>query len=117
MKRFAADVPPEERHRIREGEGRALLRPYLRKGEMAGVDFVSLVTLDPGASIGRHPHPAEEEFYLVLEGRGQATLDGEAFPVGPGDAFLCRASHSHGLRNTGEGPLTFLAVLAPARNP
>lgn len=114
MRRRMAEVRPEERRAVRGGEGRALLEAYLRPGEMAGVEFLSRVTLDPRASIGEHPHPGEEELYLILDGRGEGILDGEPFDVAPGDAFLCRKGHSHGLRNTGEGPLSFLALLVKA---
>lgn len=115
MKRFRAQVSPEERFGVRGGAGRAVLCPYVQPGEMAGVEFVSLVTLDPAASIGEHLHPAEEELYLVLEGQGEALLDGERFAVGPRDAFLCKAGHTHGLHNTGAEALTFLAVLVKVR--
>jgi len=89
---------------------------YLSPGDMEGADFVSVLTLDPGASVGEHLHPAEEELYLVLEGEGAGRLDGESFPVGPGDAYLCKAGHTHGLVNPGPRPLTFLAVLAKAKS-
>lgn len=82
---------------------------------MAGADFVSILTLEPGATVGEHLHAAEEELYLVLEGEGLGLLDGEAFPVGPGDAYLCKVGHTHGLVNPGSKPLTFLAVLAKTR--
>lgn len=114
MRRTKAELEREERRAVRGGEGRALLEAYLRPGEMAGVEFVSRVTLDPHASIGEHPHPGEEELYLVLQGEGEGILDGEAFPVAPGDAFLCRKGHTHGLRNTGNRPLSFLALLTKA---
>lgn len=102
------------REGIRGGVGRGLNREYFGPGEMAGVRAVGRVSLEPGASVGRHAHPGEEELYVVLEGSGLGVVDGEAFPVGPGDAFLCKAGHSHGLENPGPGPLVFLAVLVPA---
>jgi mannose-6-phosphate isomerase-like protein (cupin superfamily) len=48
---------------------------------------------------------------LILEGHGVGALDGERFPVGPGDFFLVKAGGSHGLINDSEGPLTFLGLL------
>lgn len=109
--RRLAERPPQPRENIRGGKGRAEAVDYFTAGEMAGVQAVSRVTLAAGASVGDHPHPDQEELYLILEGEGEGALDGEAFPVGPGDAFLCRAGHAHGLSNTGGTPLVFLAVL------
>lgn len=115
MIRRKSQIQPETKEAIRGGAGKAAATEYVRPGEMAGVEFVSLLTLEPGAGVGQHPHPEEEELYLVLEGAGTGFLDGEGFPVGPGDAFLCKAGHRHGLKNGPDSPLTFLAVLSQAR--
>jgi quercetin dioxygenase-like cupin family protein len=112
MIRRKSELAIQTREGIRGGAGKAQLLEYVSPGEMAGVEFVSILTLEPGASIGQHPHPEEEELYLILEGMGTGILDGEAFPVGPGDAFLCKAGHAHGLANGPDSPLTFLAVLS-----
>ena len=106
------EMREEQRDAVRGGEGSARLREILTAGEMAGVDFVSEVTLDPGASIGEHRHEGSEELYLLLEGEGVATLDGASFPVGSGDAYLTKDGHTHGLANCTEEPLRFLAVLS-----
>lgn len=113
LKRYS-DLEPKIRESIRGGTGHGTVRDYIAQGEMVGVHFVSRVTLDPGASVGAHPHPHEEELYVLIEGSGTAQVDEARFPVATGDAFLCRAGHSHGLRNNGPGPLTFLAVLTKA---
>ena len=90
MIRYRAQMTGETRSNIRGGAGSARTFQYLWPGDMAGVSVVSHVTLEAGASIGQHPHPDDEELYLVLEGAGTACLDGQPFAVGPGDAFLCR---------------------------
>jgi len=46
-----------------------------------------------------------------VEGRGTGLLNGERFPVGPGDLFLVKAGGSHGLINDSDGPLTFIGLL------
>lgn len=113
IRRFA-EMVPGERENIRGGVGKGTNWDYLRPGEMAGVLASSRVTLEPGASIGVHPHLHEDEIYLVLEGHGTGILDEESFPVAPGDAFLCKAGHRHGLANPGPGALSFFAVLTRA---
>ena len=110
IKKFES-LPPQMKEKIRGGRGKALVVDYLAAGEMAGVLMASRITLEPGASVGEHPHPETEELYLVLEGEGTGILDGEAFDVGPGDAWLCKAGHTHGLMNDGKEPLAFFAVL------
>jgi mannose-6-phosphate isomerase-like protein (cupin superfamily) len=115
MIRRRTQAHEEERDAMRGGSGRALLREYISPGEMSGVEFVSVVTLEPGACVGEHRHEGTEELYLVLEGAGIATLDGERFDVGPGDSFLVLDGHSHGLENGVGSPLAFIAVLT--KNP
>ena len=96
---------------IRGGSGPARCADYLVKGDMDGVLSAGRTVLAPGSSIGEHTHPATEELYLILEGQGQAVLDGERFPVGPGDLYVCKAGHSHGLFNEGKGPLVFFGLM------
>src|SRR4051794_591890 len=45
-------------------------------------------TVSVGAATQRHYHRAAEEFYFILEGRGEMEIDGEQRTVGPGDAIL-----------------------------
>ncbi len=96
---------------IRGGQGPAEGADYLGLGEMDGVLGAGRLVLAAGSSIGEHVHPNTEELYLILEGLGRAVLDGEAFPVGPGDLYVCKAGHSHGLGNAGTGPLTLFTLM------
>lgn len=69
--------------------------------------FIDVAVLPPGASIGRHRHADdEEEYYLVLAGRGRMWRDGESFDVGAGDLIRNRPGGEHGLENTGDVDLT-----------
>ncbi len=70
-------------------------------------------TLAPGASIGFHVHQDNEEVYVIVRGQGLYTdTDKNEYPVGPGDITLTRRGEGHGLKQTGDEPLTFLAVIA-----
>ena len=42
-------------------------------------------------------------------------LNGERFPVGPGDLFLVKAGGSHGLINDSDDPLTFIGLLTQSK--
>ena len=111
MIRRSADRVEESKENIRGGKGVARGVDFLKAGEMDGVLSMGRTTLEPGSTIGEHSHPNTEDLYLILEGHGMGILNGEAFPVGPGDLFLVKAGGSHGLVNDSENPLTFLGVL------
>lgn len=111
MIRRLSELPSETRTRIRGGVGSGSGVDLLRAGEMAGILSFGRTTLEPGTTIGVHGHPDTEDLYFILEGHGTGILDGERFPVGPGDLFLVKAGGSHGLVNDSGAPLTFLGIL------
>jgi mannose-6-phosphate isomerase-like protein (cupin superfamily) len=86
-------------------------RRYFR-GETYGMkDLVVLVvTLKPGQA----PHPphqhAEEEFMILAEGTGTWHLDGKEVPAQRGDVVYAAPWSMHGLKNTGDTPLTYYMV-------
>lgn len=72
----------------------------------------SLIRIPPGKeSFIPHAHTLSEEFVFVLEGRGEAVLDGVAYPIGPGDfvGFPCDGV-VHSVRSLGPGDLTYLTA-------
>jgi len=113
MIRPLSELQFSPKENIRGGRGPARGADYLEKGQMAGVLAAGRTVLAPGSSVGEHTHPVTEELYLILEGTGQGILDGRSFPVGPGDLFLCKAGHSHGLVNDSGAPLAFFGLMTP----
>lgn len=67
----------------------------------------------PGQEHAAHVHADQDKLYYVLAGRGQAQVGGETAEVEAGDLILAAAGVPHGLKNTGEAPLTVLVVFAP----
>ena len=63
--------------------------------------------LHRGAAIGYHLQ-ATDEVYYITGGGGKMTINGNEFPVKPGDAVLTRGGSSHGLVQTGAGDLTIV---------
>jgi mannose-6-phosphate isomerase-like protein (cupin superfamily) len=55
----------------------------------------------------QQPH-ADDELYVVLEGRGQLEVEGECFDVGPGSAVFVPAGAEH--RFTGYEGLSVLVL-------
>jgi hypothetical protein len=72
--------------------------------------IVLAVTLKPGQA----PHPphqhAEEEFMILAEGSGIWTLDGKETPARKGDVLYAAPWTLHGLKNSGDTPLTYYMV-------
>ncbi|QHT59107.1 cupin domain-containing protein [Paenibacillus lycopersici] len=74
--------------------------------------FLNYTVLPPGTSIGLHKHAQDEEVYVILEGTGTMTVDGESTPVKPGDVFVNRPWGEHGLVNDSEEELRILVFEA-----
>ena len=115
IRRFS-DLPWEDKLAVKGGVGPAIGAPYLVQGDMDHVMAAGRTVLEPGSSIGEHLHPASEELWLILAGRGTGSLDGETFPVEAGDLFVVKAGHAHGLVNTSEEPLAYFGLVTP-QNP
>jgi mannose-6-phosphate isomerase-like protein (cupin superfamily) len=105
--RCNVDQLPMEQTTAHDGEGTILFHRVADSAGLSGaLNFIDVAILPPGVSIGRHTHASdEEEFYLVLQGCGQMHRDGKTFEVGPGDLIRNGPGGSHGLVNTGTGPL------------
>ena len=68
---------------------------------------VGMCVLDPGTSPHPpHTHP-EEEFMIVASGTGEIECDGKTTQVGPGSIMYCDGNVRHGIKNTGNVPMTF----------
>jgi quercetin dioxygenase-like cupin family protein len=71
-----------------------------------------MVQYQPEGVAGAHDHPFEETYYF-LEGRAEATFDGEKYELGPGDVAWAGVGCVHSFRNIGGGPLRWLETQAP----
>jgi mannose-6-phosphate isomerase-like protein (cupin superfamily) len=74
---------------------------------------VGVQTSPPGYSTGVHQHPYME-IVTVLEGEGEAWIDGEGDPkpIGPGSTLILPADTAHSFTNTGSVPLRTYGVHA-----
>ncbi|GHF67297.1 hypothetical protein GCM10010218_55970 [Streptomyces mashuensis] len=106
---------PADVHGVHAAEGLSRWTCLARRaGLHGGWEAVEWAWLPPGGVSGEHRHTRTEELYHVLTGRGELTLDGRPCPVRPGTTVLTAAGSRHGLRNTGEEPLSWLVVELPA---
>ncbi len=113
---YGKDKVEAVREKAAGGAGRIVGRhPFQAdsRPESSRFKMVGEMTLEPGASIGFHVHESDEEIYIITSGRGIYTdSDRSEHPVAVGDVTLTRRGEGHALANTGDGQLTFTAVIA-----
>ena len=67
--------------------------------------------LAPGNSIGEHTHAGDNEIFYFLSGSGEYNDNGTIVTVSAGDTAICSDGEMHGLVNTGDVPLEFIALI------
>lgn len=105
-----------EKEQVQGGNGVVKFRDLFSPEELgARAQMCSVVTLEPGHSVGIHAHTENGEVYCVLEGTATVTEDGQEYTLHPGDAEFCADGHTHGIENRTSEPLRFLALILPNR--
>jgi mannose-6-phosphate isomerase-like protein (cupin superfamily) len=74
---------------------------------------VVVMTIPVGGEIGDEVHPDTDQVLAFVDGRAEATLDGETSSVGPNDLVFVRAGVRHTFVNTGDAPLRLITIYAP----
>lgn len=111
------------------------MRWILQREFGGSVVFFHEVTIPPGTVEGTHKHVGSEELYYIVSGEGVAYMaEGDdpatahfpkvqrqiyglfehtcvELPVGPGNVIFTKSGGIHGIRNTGNKPLKFVAFL------
>lgn len=97
---------------IAGGEGPSVMEYWLAGEELSpNANMMATVTLEPGSSVGIHTHEGEAEIYRIQSGTGVYDDNGAKKDVGPGFVTVCRHGEQHGLKNTGNVPLVFDAII------
>jgi quercetin dioxygenase-like cupin family protein len=68
-----------------------------------------IAVVEPGGFLAMHRH-APAEIYLIMEGQGVVTIDGDRRNVGAGAVVFIPGHAEHGLRNDGTAHLKFFYV-------
>jgi len=88
--------------RAHGGRGEIRFRRIATSANFAGAcNFIDFTCMPAGTTIGEHTHADdEEEFYLILGGRGIVRVNGEEFEVQAGDLIRNPPNGTHSLENT-----------------
>lgn len=90
-----------------------LLKEALISPEQLGehCSMFSRVVLEPHCELGYHEHHGETETYYILSGTGIYNDNGTEVEVEAGDVTFCEDGNGHGLKNTGDDDLAFVALI------
>ena len=69
------------------------------------------ISVLPNCEIGYHEHHGESETYYIIQGQGEYNDNGKYRPVKAGDITFTPDNHGHGLANTGNTDLVFMALI------
>lgn len=67
--------------------------------------------IEPGSSLGYHVHEGESETFYILRGTAEYDDNGTISPVQAGDVTFTAAGQGHGMKNTGQEPLEYIALI------
>ncbi len=89
--------------------------PLLRGAPQTAGMRSGFVRLKPGETVGWHTTGKNEESLVVLHGRGEARIEGQAARAfqAPALAYIPPATR-HNVANTGDSVLEYVYVVAPA---
>ena len=71
------------------------------------------MSIPPGGDVGAEVHKYTEQTLYFLAGTGEAVLDDQRFPIGPGDIVVVVPGTKHNFINTGLDALKIYTVYAP----
>lgn len=68
-------------------------------------------TIEVGSSLGYHVHENESETFYILQGTAEYDDNGTKFVVQAGDVTFTAAGEGHGMKNIGQEPLEYIALI------
>ncbi len=71
----------------------------------------ALAELEPGKEVEFHVHEDECELYYILSGEGVYNDNGKEVAITPGCSTFTPSGEGHGIKNTGNEKLIFLALI------
>ena len=94
------------------GNGHVIIKEILDAEQLNGkCGLYAQVTLEPGCAIGYHEHHNESETYYIISGKGIYSDNGTLRMVSAGDVTFTPDGKGHGLTNSGDEDLVFMALI------
>ena len=81
------------------------------EGKNEKVRMFGFAELLPGQEIKYHAHAGESETYYILSGHGLYNDNGKETEIFPGSVTFTPSGNSHGMKNTGDENLNFIALI------
>lgn len=101
----------EIKEKMRGGNGSVSIVQLADCEKEKNIRLLAEITVPVGASIGRHNHENETEYYIILSGSGIVDDDGKETAVNQGDLVITGGGAFHSIANNGTVPLVFNAVI------
>lgn len=102
----------EVKEQMRGGKGSVGITHILKQDQLTGkCRLVGKLSIQPGCSIGLHPHDNEEEIFYIMKGKALVEDGGVKQEVGEGDAILTGGGSSHSIENISSEPLEVFAFI------
>ena len=114
MIRHSNEYRLEERFEMRGGNGTVKIEHLWAPGSeiLAPNRLMARITLEPGCSVGYHPHDGEEELYYILSGKALVNDNGVEAELNPGDCTLTGNGAGHSIACAGDEPLVIMAIVS-----
>lgn len=108
----SASLRKEIRENMVGGKGSAALTHLLEIDDFAGKGrLFSVISLEPGSSVGKHEHKGDFEVYYILRGKGLADDNGTFEEVTEGDVIITKNGEFHSIENIGDTILDMVALI------
>lgn len=108
---------PQYAEQVEGGIGRMQRDRLLEGDQLGGIcSYVAQISLEPGCSIGIHQHVGDSEMYFITAGTATYTENDVEYRVEKGDVLYCPDGSFHGILNSGEDMLSFVAVIQNANS-
>ncbi|MDR0476148.1 MAG: cupin domain-containing protein [Treponema sp.] len=105
------EMKTDIREKMRDGEGSVRFVHLADASAEKNTRLLAELCLEPGCSIGYHEHKNETEYFFIISGTGIVNDNGTEVMIKAGDATLTGNGASHSIKNTGNVPLVFHAVI------
>jgi mannose-6-phosphate isomerase-like protein (cupin superfamily) len=74
---------------------------------------INMVIIPPGSKSDTHIHESSEEYWIVVDGRGEIVVNEEKVAIEPGMIIYAAPKSVHCIVNTGNEPLKAYFLFAP----